>query len=119
MYKNFFIATLLLLTLASTSSAQRNPAMATQVSDTEKEQLYARYSENKKMANPERQRLAYEAALDYVKRFGEDVDSNLAELRRFVAQYERAMRSYLVNEAYVAKKYAKVFELGRENLRKD
>lgn len=119
MYRSFLIVTLLLLTTASISLAQRNPAMPTQVSDSEKEQIYARYLENKKMANPERQRLAYEAALDYVKRFSGDVDPNLPEMRRFVAQYERAMRSYVLNEAYLAKKYAKAFEIGREYLKKD
>jgi hypothetical protein len=119
MCKSFFIAALLLLTLASTSPAQRNPPMPSQVSDNEREQLFARYSENKKQPNPERQRLAYEAARDYVKRYGGDVDSNLPELRRFVTQYERVMRSYVLHEAYVARKYEKVFEIGRENLRKD
>lgn len=119
MYRSLFIATLLLITLASTSLAQRNPSMPSQISDTEKEELFARYSDNKKQPNPERQRLAYEAARDYVKRYGGDVDSNLSELRRFVAQYERVMRSYALHEAYLTKKYAKVFEIGRENLKKD
>ena len=119
MFRSFLIAALLLLILAPTSLAQRNPTMPTQVTDSEKEQLYARFLENRKRANPETQRLAYEAAVEYLKRFGRDVDPNLSELRRFTSQYERAMRSFNVHEAYVAKKYDEVFELGRENLKKD
>ena len=93
--------------------------MPTQVSDSEKEQLYNRFAENKKLPISERQRIAYEAARDYVKRFGHEVDPHLAEVRRFVTEYEKVMRNYELHEAYVAKKYAKVFEIGRATLKKD
>jgi hypothetical protein len=93
--------------------------MPTQISDAEKEDLYTRFAENKKIPIAERQRLAYEAARDYVKRFGNESDAHLSEMRRFVTEYERVMRNYELHEAYVAKKYAKVFELGRARLKQD
>lgn len=114
-----FIAAFIVFALASFVSAQRNPPMATQVSDSSKEQLYARFSENKKVPSSDRQRLAYEDAKDYVRRFGNDVDPQLAEVRRFVIEYERVMKNYLVHEAYTAKKYAKAFEIGRATLKKE
>lgn len=93
--------------------------MATSVTDAEKERLYARFSEHKRTRNSERQRLAYEDAKEYVKRFGNEVDPHLAEVRKFVSDYERVMRNYVLNEAYVAKKYAKAFEIGRATLKKE
>jgi hypothetical protein len=112
-----FSTAILLLAFASVASGQRNPAMPTQMSDSEKEQVYARFSENKRVPSPDRQRLAYEDALDYIKRFGNDVDPHLAEVRRFVAEYERAKRNYELRDAYAAKKYTKVFEIGRAALK--
>lgn len=118
--RRFFItATLLVIALSSVAIAQRNPTMPSQMSDSEKEQLYARFSENRKVPISERQRLAYEAASDYVKRYGHDQDPHLAEVRRFVTEYERVMRNYELHEAYAARKYAKTFELGRAILEKD
>jgi hypothetical protein len=40
-------------------------------------------------------------------------------MRRFVHEYERVMANFEVHEAYAAKKYAKVFEIGRASLKKD
>ena len=119
MCKNFFIAATFLLALASVSLAQRNPTMPTQMSDSDKEQLYARFSENRKVPISERQRLAYEDAKDYVKRFGNEVDPHLAEVRRFVAEYERVRKNFELHEAYAAKKYLKTFEIGRASLKKE
>lgn len=117
--KRIFIAVIVLFALVSTVSAQRNPTMPTQMSDSDKEQLYNRFAENKKVPSSDRQRLAYEDAKDYVRRFGNDVDPHLAEVRRFVVQYERVIKNYVVHEAYAAKKYAKAFELGRATLKKE
>jgi hypothetical protein len=114
-----FITATVLLVLTATASAQRNPTMPTQMSDTDKEQLYTRFAENKKVPSSDRQRLAYEDAKDYVRRFGNDVDPHLAEVRRFVTEYERVMKNYVVHEAYAAKKYAKTFEIGRATLKKE
>jgi hypothetical protein len=117
--RRIFIASMLLLALASFASAQRNPTMPTQISDSEKEQLYARFAENRKVPSSDRQRLAYEDAKDYVKRFGHDVDPHLSEVKRFVTEYERVIKNYEVHEAYAAKKYAKAFEIGRAALKKE
>lgn len=117
--KRFFIAAIVLVAVASIVSAQRNPTMPTQITDSDKERLYNRFSENKKVPTSDRQRLAYEDAKDYVRRFGNDVDPHLAEVRRFVVEYERVMKNYEVYEAYAAKKYAKAFETGRKTLKKE
>lgn len=117
--KRLFVVAAFLIALASFALAQRNPAMPTQVSDSEKEQIYNRFAENKKIPSSDRQRLAYEDAKDYVRRFGDTVDPHLAELKRFVAQYERVRRNYGVHEAYAAKKYVKAFEIGRDTLKNE
>jgi hypothetical protein len=119
MSKNFFIAAIFLLALASIASAQRNPTMPSQLTDSEKDTLYTRFSEHKKVPIAERQKLAYEAAREYVDRFSADGGPHLPEMRKFVSEYEKAIRSYALHEAYKAKKYAKAFEIGRENLKKD
>jgi hypothetical protein len=93
--------------------------MTSQLDDADREQLYTRFAENKKVPVAERQKLAYEAARDYVKRYSGEQDSHLAEMRRFVNEYERVMANYEVHEAFVAKKYVKAFELGRASLKKD
>lgn len=109
----------LVLLLASVCLAQRNPTMTSQLDDSDREQLYARFSENKKVPVAERQKLAYEAARDYVKRYSGEQDSHLAEMRRFVTEYERVMGNFEVHEAFAAGKYAKAFELGRAALKKN
>jgi len=93
--------------------------MPSQMSDSDREELYARFVENKKVPVAERQKLAYEAARDYVKRYSGEQDSHLAEMRRFVHEYERVMANFEVHEAVAAKKYAKAFEVGRASLKKD
>lgn len=113
-----FLLPLFVLLLATVSFAQRNPTMTSQLDDNDREQLYARFSENKKVPVAERQKLAYEAARDYVKRYSGEQDSHLAEMRRFANEYERVMGNYEVHEAFAAGKYAKVFELGRAALSK-
>lgn len=118
LWKRSFIALTLLVALASIAAAQSHPPMAAQRSDAEKEQLYARISENKKVPTADRQRLAYEDAKDYLKRYGRDVDPNLAEIERFVAEYERTVDNYALHEAYSEKKYLRAFEIGRARLKK-
>ena len=114
-----FVLPLFVLLLASVCLAQRNPTMTSQLDDADKEQLYSRFSENKKVPVAERQKLAYEAARDYVKRYSGEQDAHLAEMRRFVNEYERVMGNYELHEAFAAKKYVRTFELGRTSLKKD
>jgi hypothetical protein len=115
----YFHVLFVMLVSASVCLAQRNPTMPSQLSDSDREQLYARFTENKKVPVAERQKLAYEAARDYVKRYSGEQDSHLAEMRRFVNEYERVMANFEVHEAFAAKKYAKAFEIGRASLKKD
>lgn len=120
MHKNairIFIAITFLLSLVAVASAQRNPTMPTQLTDAEKDDLYTRFAENKKVPLAERQRLAYEAARDYVKRFSPDGDPHFAEMKRFVNEYERVMRHFELHKVYAEKKYAKAFEIGRATLK--
>ena len=107
---------LLVLTLALTAVAQRNPTMPSQMNDADREALYTRFSENKKVPISERQRLAYEAAKEYLNRFNEPTDRYIPEVRKFVTDYEKVMRQYELHTLYAAKNYAKAFELGRSIL---
>ena len=115
----FLLLPLFLLLLSSVCLAQRNPTMTSQLNDADREQLYTRFSENKKVPIAERQKLAYEAARDYVKRYSGESDSHLAEMRRFVKEYERVMKNFEVHKAFSAGNTAKTFELGRASLEKD
>jgi hypothetical protein len=117
--RNSFLLLLVVFVSASVCFAQRNPTMPSQMSDSDRETLYARYLENKKVPVAERQKIAYEAARDYVKRYSGEQDSHLAEMRRFVNEYERVMGNFELHEAFAARKYAKVFEIGRESLKKN
>src|SRR4026209_1360495 len=115
----FFHIVVVLFVSASVCLAQRNPTMPSQMSDSDREELYARFVDNKKVPVAERQKLASEAARDYVKRYSGEQDSHLSEMRRFVHEYERVMANFEVQEAIAAKKYAKAFEIGRASLKKD
>ena len=117
--RTFLLLLVVLFVSASVCLAQRNPTMTSQLNDADRESLYARYSENKKVPVAERQKIAYEAARDYVKRYSGEQDSHLAEMRRFVHEYERVMANFELHEAFTARKYAKVFEIGRAALKKD
>jgi len=98
---------------ASGTYAQRNPTMAEQQRDADKELLFARFIDRKRVPQSDQQRLAYEAGKEYLRRFGTDIDPNAKEVRRFVAEYERVRRQYDIDTAYTAKNYARTFEIGR------
>ena len=110
---------LIVLMLSASTFAQRNPTMTSQRDDADRENLYAKFVENKKLPIPERQRLAYDAANEYLKRFDHGGDEHAVELRRFVSEYEKVMRDFEVYSLYADKKYVKAFEAGREILEKD
>ncbi len=121
-YSRFLaIAACAFLTFVVTSSAfaQRNPTMTGQRADAERDDLYAKFLENKKLPIPERQRYAYDAAKDYLKRYDHGDDEHAAELRKFVREYERVMKNFDVYSLYVDKKYVKAFEAGRPIVEKD
>jgi hypothetical protein len=108
-----------LLVGAASVSAQRNPTMPSQSTDSIKENLYAQFSEYRKSLNPEERRLAYPAAKDYLRKYGGDDDANARDVQKFVTEYERAVYDTDVFTAYNAKNYSKAFDLGRPRLKTD
>ena len=92
--------------------------MPSQSNDSDKESLYAQFTEYRNSVNPEQHRLAYPVAKDYVRRFGADNDRNAREVQKFVDDYEQGARDFEVYKAFSAKNYAKTFELGRPLLKK-
>jgi len=112
----FVIIPLTVLTAISVLGQGRNPTMAGQRNDAEREALYAQFSENKKIPLPDRQRLAYYAARDYLKRFNEVADPYISEMRKFVNAYEKVIKNFNVYSFYADKKYMKAFETGRQVL---
>lgn len=110
---------LLTIVLSSSALAQRNPTMTGQRADAERDDLYARFLENKKLPIPERQRNAYDVAKDYLKRYDHGGDEHAAEMRKFVRDYEKVMKDFEVYSLYADKKYVKAFEVGRPIVEKD
>jgi hypothetical protein len=114
------IATALLLSgFAPGVSAQRNPTMQSQQTDTQKDDLYATFSELKRVPVAENQRLAYEAGKEYLRRYGGDSrDPDVKVVRKFVSEYESVRGEFDIDKAYGAKNYTKTFEIGRSLLQK-
>ena len=102
-----------------TSTSPSNPTMASGYADSEKETMYARYNDFKRNPDPNQQRFAYQAAKDYLRRWGGERDSETKEVRKFVVEYERQMHGREMFTAYDAKDYAKVFEVGRPAVKED
>ncbi|HKO96791.1 MAG TPA: hypothetical protein VJU86_07365 [Pyrinomonadaceae bacterium] len=93
--------------------------MTEQQRDAEKESYFASFNELKRRPLPENQRKAYEAAVEYLKRFEGDNDPDARTVRAFVTNYERAGRQLELFKVYEGKKYLKAFELGRAMLKTD
>jgi hypothetical protein len=100
-------------------SAQRNPTMTSQATDSAKESLYDQFTEYRKSLNPDERRLAYPAAKDYLRKFGGDDDVYARDVQKFVTDYERAAHDGEIYVAYTAKDYTRAFELGRPQLKAD
>ena len=105
-------ALLMVCALGIGVNAQRNPTMTSQRDDNDRDNLYTRYAENKKLPSSDRQRLAYEAASEYIKRYGADNDPYLPDMRKFVGEYEKGGRLRELLQAYQVKNYKKTFEAG-------
>jgi hypothetical protein len=104
---------------AASVRAQRHPPMTEQQRDIEKERYYASFNELKRIPLADNQRRAYEAAIEYLKRFEGDRDADARTVRQFVTEYERAGRQFKLLNTYNAKDYAKTFELGRPMLERE
>ena len=116
-------AALLFFGLAAAICAQNpmtpvNPTMPSQERETQKDALYSEYYEHRKMPSAEHQRIAYELGKDYLRRYGgDDRDSDVKAVQKFVAEYERVRLQYELDTAYSAKNYGKAFEIGRPLLK--
>ena len=95
----------------------RNPAMASQRFDNDKDARYARFSEYKKGVSPEQQKRAYQAAKSFLQLYGGDNDFYAKEAKKFVADFEARMYQVDIYAAFDAKNYAKTFEIGRPLLK--
>lgn len=113
------IAAVMLSVFAAGVCAQRNPPMAEQQRDAEKERYFAQFNDLKRVPSPDNQRRAHEAAVEYLKRFEGDKDPDARAVRKFVTEYERGARQYELFNSYNSKNYAKTFELGRAMLERD
>ena len=99
--------------------AQRNPPMAEQQRDAEKERYYATFNTYRRIPLQDSQRRAYEAAIEYLKRFEGDKDADARTVRQFVIEYERGgIQAKLLN-TYNSKDYAKTFSMGKPILERD
>jgi tetratricopeptide (TPR) repeat protein len=113
---------LLLFVVAPGVSAQtdpRNPAMASQRFDRDKEALYAIFTDNRRSTSPAQRQRAYEAARKLLLRYGGDHDSYESEAKKFVADFEKEVSQSQLYIVYSEKNYAKTFELGRPLLKND
>lgn len=115
------LVSLLVLLFASGISAQSpvNPTMTSGYNDSEKETLYAKWTDYKRNPNPEQQRYAYPTAKEYLRRWGGEKDAETKEIQKWVMEYERQMHARDMYAAYDAKTYAKVFDLGRPAVKSD
>ena len=90
--------------------------MASKQFDDSKEGLYAQFVDYKRNPSPEQQRYAYPTAKEYLRLFGGVDDSETKEVLRFVTEYEHALHTRELYDAYGARNYNKTFELGRSVL---
>lgn len=118
-YVVFLLAAVLLSSFAVTVRAQINPPMVDQQRDAEKENYFATFNELKRFPSAESRRKAYEAAVEYLKRFGGDRDPEAETVREFITEYERPGRQLEILNSYKSRNYAKTFELGRAGLEHD
>jgi len=109
LYFTVLTTVLLLAIFAASVSAQRNPTMTEQQRDVDKETLYAKFIEHKRIAQSNEQRLAYEAGKEYLRLFGTEKDLNVKEVRKFVTEYESVRRQYAIDAAFSSKNYPKTF----------
>ena len=101
------------------AQAPKNPPMPSQQSDSQKDDLYAEFSDHRRVLVPEQQKLAYEAGKEYLRRYGGDSsDPDVKVVRKFVTEFENVKGQYELDTVYGAKNYAKTFELGRSLLQK-
>lgn len=115
----FLMAAVLLLTLTAGICAQTNPTMVEQQRDADRESTFALFNDFKRVPLIENQRRAYQTALEYLRRFSGDNDSDTRTVRNFVAEFEGRARQGEILRSYGSKNYPKTFEIGRAILQHD
>jgi hypothetical protein len=117
---SLILAALLLGAFASIALAQETAQ--TKPSDEEKTELYTKYYEGAK-GNAEQQKVAYEVAKEYLKKFGSEEDQYVVAVRKWVAKYEAATAAVTrfaeFNQAVAAKDHPKTFTAGRQILEQE
>ena len=103
---------------AFTSIALAQEAAPAKPQDEEKTELYRKYYEGAK-GGAEQQKVAYDIAREYLKKFGGDEDPYVTAVRKWVAKYEAATRVVDFNQAVAAKDYPKTFTVGRQLLEQE
>lgn len=107
------------LFIPTATLAQRHPPMTEQQRDIEKERYYANFNELRRIPLADNQRRAYEAAIEYLKRFEGDRDPDARTVRQFVNEYERAGIQTKLLATYNTKDYARTFAMGRPMLERN
>jgi hypothetical protein len=102
---------------ALSTSKSQVIAQAPEMSE-EKTALYTKYYE-KRQGGEEDQKVAYELAQEFLRKFGADDDRYTKAVRKFVGLYEANAREVALGRALTAKDYPKVFEVGRQILEKE
>lgn len=116
----FLLTAAVLLTVSAVGvRAQLHPPMTDASRDAEKEHYFATFNELKRFPSADSRRKAYEAAIQYLKRFEGEKDPEARVVREFVTEYERPGRQLEILNSYKSKDYAKAFALGRAGLEHD
>ena len=113
---SLILAALVLGVFASIAPAQETAQ--TKPQDEEKTELYRKYYEGAK-GGAEQQKVAYEIAREYLKKYGGEEDQYVTAVRKWVAKYEAATRVVDFNQAVAAKDYTKTFTVGRQLLEQE
>ena len=103
---------------AFTSIALAQETAPAKPQDEEKTELYRKYYEGAK-GGAEQQKVAYDIAREYLKKFGGEEDQYVTAVRKWVAKYEAATRVVDFNQAVAAKDYTKTFTVGRQLLEQE
>ncbi|MBD0327264.1 MAG: hypothetical protein ICV68_12580, partial [Pyrinomonadaceae bacterium] len=86
---------------------------AQQQQGDEKADLYKKFTDNRKT----NQQVAYDAAKEYLQKYGADNDQYVQYLQKWVAAYEKGSRkAQLPQLVYNQKNYAEAFALGKQVL---
>jgi hypothetical protein len=113
---SLILAALVLGAFASIALAQETAP--TKPQDEEKTELYRKYYEGAK-GGAEQQKVAYEIAREYLKKFGSEEDQYVIAVRKWVAKYEAATRLVDFTQAVNAKDHPKTFAVGSKILEQE